>query len=126
LFPTQYSHGFAGTHIVPHFDMRRQEGIRLEHFLKAVAVNLSNSWAAERSRVGAITRRKVVVMRSNLRWCSDGFEFAYWNGDVVRAAFVLDAYEREVIAWRVVAGVGISGSDIRDMMLEALASSSAC
>lgn len=62
----------------------------------------------------------VIVMRSNLRWCSDGFEFTCWNGDVVRAAFVLDAHDREVIAWRAVAGVGISGSDIRDMMLEAV------
>jgi transposase InsO family protein len=23
---------------------------------------------------------KVIVMRSNLRWCSDGFEFTCWNG----------------------------------------------
>ena len=25
---------------------------------------------------------KVIAMRSNLRWCSDGFEFTCWNGDV--------------------------------------------
>lgn len=60
---------------------------------------------------------KVVVMRSNLRWCSDGFEFTCWNGDVVRGAFIIDACAREVIAWRAVAGAGISGSDVRDMML---------
>ena len=42
---------------------------------------------------------KVIVMRSNLRWCSDGFEF---------------------IAWRAVVNAGISGSDIRDLMLEAV------
>lgn len=29
---------------------------------------------------------KVIVMRSNLRWCSDGFEFTCWNGDVTRAS----------------------------------------
>lgn len=63
---------------------------------------------------------KVVVMRSNLRWCSDGFEFTCWNGDVVRGAFIIDAHDREVIAWRVVVNAGISGSDIRDMMLEAV------
>ena len=63
---------------------------------------------------------KVVVMRSDLRWCSDGFEFVCWNGEVVRGAFVLDAHDREVIAWRATAGAGISGSDIRDMMLEAV------
>ena len=63
---------------------------------------------------------KVVVMRSNLRWCSDGFEFTCWNGEVVRGAFALDAHDREVLAWRAVAGAGISGSHIRDMMLEAV------
>lgn len=63
---------------------------------------------------------KVVVMRSDLRWCSDGFEFPCWNGEIVRAAFVLDAHDREVIAWRAATGAGITGSDIRDMMLEAV------
>ena len=63
---------------------------------------------------------KVVMMRSDLRWCSDGFEFTCWNGEVVRGAFVLDAHDREVIAWRAATGAGISGSDIRDMMLEAV------
>ncbi len=29
---------------------------------------------------------KVVTLRSNLRWCSDGFEFTCWNGDIVRGA----------------------------------------
>ena len=63
---------------------------------------------------------KVVMMRSDLRWCSDGFEFTCWNGEIVRGAFVLDAHDREVIAWRATANAGISGSDIRDMMLEAV------
>ena len=34
---------------------------------------------------------KVMTMRSNIRWCSDGFEFTCWNGDVVRGAFIIDA-----------------------------------
>ncbi len=63
---------------------------------------------------------KVVTLCSNLRWCSDGFEFTCWNGDVVRGAFIIDAHDREIIAWRAVANAGISGSDIRDMMLEAV------
>lgn len=61
---------------------------------------------------------KVIVMRSNLRWCSDGFEFTCWNGDVIRVAFIIDAHDREIMAWRGVVNGGISGSDIRDMMLE--------
>lgn len=63
---------------------------------------------------------KVIVMRSNLRWCSDGFEFTCWNGDVIRGAFIIDAHDREIIAWRAVANAGISGSDVRDIMLEAV------
>ena len=63
---------------------------------------------------------KVVTMRSNLRWCSDGFEFHCWNGDVVRGAFIIDAHDREIIAWHAVVGLGISGSMVRDMMLEAV------
>ncbi len=71
-------------------------------------------------RDGRVHDGKVVVMSSNLRWCSDGFEFACWNGDIVRAAFVIDAHDRELIAHVAVSGRGISGSDVRDMMLEAV------
>lgn len=63
---------------------------------------------------------KVITLRSNLRWCSDGFEFACWNGEVIRGAFLIDTHDREVIAWRAVANAGIAGSDIQDMMLEAV------
>ena len=63
---------------------------------------------------------KVVVMRSNLRWCSDDFEIACWNGEIVRVVFAIDAHDREVLAWQAVAGAGISGSMVRDLMLEAV------
>ena len=49
-----------------------------------------------------------------------GFEFTCWNGDIIRGAFVIDAHDREIIAWRAVVNAGISGSDVRDMMLEAV------
>jgi hypothetical protein len=39
------------------------------------------------------------MMCSNLRGCSYGLEFTCWNGDVFRAAFLLDAHDREVIAF---------------------------
>jgi len=71
-------------------------------------------------RIGRLHDGKVVVMRSNLRWCSDGFEITCWNGDIVRIAFIIDAHDREIIAWQAVAGAGISGSMVRDMMLEAV------
>lgn len=71
-------------------------------------------------REGRIHDGKVMVMRSNLRWCSDALEFTCWNGDVIRMAFIIDAFDREIVAWTALSGAGISGSDVRDMMLEAV------
>lgn len=59
-------------------------------------------------------------MRSNLRWCSGGLEFTCWNGDKKRAAFLIDAHDREIISWRAVANAGISDSGVRDLLLEAV------
>ena len=64
---------------------------------------------------------KVGTIRPNLGWCSDGFEFTCWNGDILRGAFIVDAHDREIIAWCAVVNAGISGSDVRDMMLAAVA-----
>ncbi len=47
-----------------------------------------------------------------------GRRFTCWNGDIIRGAFIIDAHDREIIAWCAVANVGVSGSDVRDMMLE--------
>lgn len=71
-------------------------------------------------RDGRVHDGKVMVMRSNLRWCSDGLEFTCWNGEIVRMAFIIDAFDREIIAWAAVSGAGISGSDVRDIMLAAI------
>jgi transposase InsO family protein len=45
---------------------------------------------------------------------------ASWNGEIVRIVFVIDAHDREVLAWHAVAGAGVSGSMVRDLMLEAV------
>lgn len=71
-------------------------------------------------RPGRVHDGKVVVMRSNLSWCSDGFEILCWNDEIVRLGFTLDGHDREAISWLGVAGCGISGSDVRDMMLDAV------
>ena len=47
-------------------------------------------------RVGRTHDGTIMVMRSNLRWCSDGLEFSCWNGDVIRIAFIIDAFDREI------------------------------
>ena len=41
----------------------------------------------------------VRTLRSNTRWCSDGFEIHCWNGEVVRVAFAMDTCDREIITW---------------------------
>ena len=69
-------------------------------------------------RPGRLHDGKVMVMRSNLRLCSEVLELLCWNGEIVRIAFVIDARDREIFAWRAVVGIGISGSQVRDLMLE--------
>ena len=71
-------------------------------------------------REGRLHDGKIAVMASNLRWCSDALEITCWNGEKVRIAFVIDAFDREVLARVAVTGAGISGSDVRDMMLAAV------
>ena len=62
---------------------------------------------------------KVITLRSNLRWCSDGFEIACWNGQVVRVAFSLDCCDREIISHVATTG-GITGEMVRDLMTESV------
>lgn len=60
---------------------------------------------------------KVITLRRNTRWCSDGFEIPCDNRDVVRVAFALDSCDREALGFVATTG-GLSGSLIRDLMLE--------
>ena len=62
---------------------------------------------------------KIITIRPNLRWTSDGFEIACWNGENVRTAFALDTCDREVMAW-CASTRGISGEMIRDLMVESV------
>jgi putative transposase len=101
----------------------RAEGLSPANHKRVYRIMKSNALLLERSGLPRPERThdgKVVMLRSNLRWCSDGLEFVCWNGEIVRAAFLIDAHDREVIAWRALTGAGISGSDVRDMLLEAV------
>ena len=100
----------------------RAVGLPSVNHKRVYRIMTNNSLLLERSGFDRPERThdgKVVMMRSNLRWCSDGLEFTFWNGNVIRAAFLIDAHDREII-WRAVANAGISGSDVRDMLLEAV------
>ena len=64
---------------------------------------------------------RIAVEVSNRRWCSDGFEIGCDNGERVRIAFSLDCCDREAISYVASTG-GISGDDVRDLMVAAVES----
>jgi transposase InsO family protein len=102
---------------------RRAEGLELINRKRVLRILNLHGLTLEQStgrREGRVHDGKIAVMASNLRWCSDACEITCWNGEKVRAAFIIDAFDREVIAHVAVTGAGISGSDVRDMMLAAV------
>ena len=62
---------------------------------------------------------KIITPKSNMRWCSDGFEIKCDNGEKVRAAFSLDCCDREIISF-VSTNQGISGEMVRDLIAESV------
>ncbi|HDZ74585.1 MAG TPA: IS3 family transposase, partial [Aurantimonas coralicida] len=82
-----------------------------------------NGLTLERStarRPGRTHDGVVIALRSNVRWCSDHLEIHARNREVVRVLFVLDACDREIIAWLAAANAGISGEMVRDLMVAAV------
>lgn len=64
---------------------------------------------------------KVITLKSDLRWASDGFEISCWNGEVVRVIFAIDTCDREILAWEGTTG-GFTGEMARNLMLMAVES----
>jgi len=58
---------------------------------------------------------RVITLKSDLRWCSDGFEIRCWSREKVHVVFSLDCCDREVIAWRAQTA-HFCGQDIEDLM----------
>ncbi len=58
---------------------------------------------------------KIITLRSNTRWCSDGFYIPCDNGERVQVAFSLDTCDREAMSY-VASNKGIDGEMIRDLM----------
>ena len=54
----------------------------------------------------------VIALRSNIRWCSDHFQLACRNGEIVRVLFAIDACDREVMGW-LATSAGISSSTLQ-------------
>jgi putative transposase len=82
-----------------------------------------HGWTLPRStrrRTGRAHTGRIRRDASNERWCSDGFEIACWNGELVQIAFVLDCHDREVIA-HVAVPRDLCGADIRALRHQAVA-----
>lgn len=77
-----------------------------------------------RARHAPPTRRhdgKVAVDRSNVRWCSDSFEFRCDDGAPLRVVCALDCCDREAMSWAATTS-GYTGDMVRDVMLQAIES----
>lgn len=62
---------------------------------------------------------KIITLKSNTRWCSDGFYISCDNGDRVQVAFSLDTCDREAMCY-VASNKGVDGAMIRDLMAETM------
>ena len=62
---------------------------------------------------------KIAVAESDMRWCSDGFEFGCDNGEKLRVTFALDCCDREALYWAASNG-GYDSETVQDVMLGAV------
>jgi putative transposase len=88
---------------------------RVWRVMKAHGLLLQRHCGAEQRRHDG----RVMVDQRNRRWCSDGFEIGCNNGERVRVAFALDCCDREAMSFVATTG-GVSGGDVRDLMLAAV------
>jgi putative transposase len=101
---------------------REQTGERAVNVKRVYRVMKVHGLRLQRHSGAGIERRhdgRVAVDRSDIRWCSDGFEIGCDNGERVRIAFTLDCCDREAISWVATTG-GINSADIRDLMVESV------
>ncbi len=100
----------------------RAEGRPAPNHKRVYRVMKARGLLLQRHAGGVEARRhdgRIAVDRSNLRWCSDGFELGCDNGEKVRIAFALDCCDREAISF-VATTEGIKGEDVRDLMTVAV------
>ena len=102
---------------------RRKEGKSTVNTKRVLRVMQQNGLTLQKQTALRPTRTHdgvVVALRSNIRWCSDHLEIHARNDEVVRIVFVIDACDREIIAWSAVANAGISGEMVCDLMIAAV------
>ena len=115
------TYGYRRVHAL----LRRQakaDGIPLPNHKRVYRVMREHGLLLQRHSGRDEDRRhdgRVSVDRSNLRWCSDGFEIGCDDGQKVRVAFALDCCDREALGF-VATTEGIKGEDVQDLMIAAV------
>ena len=115
------TYGYRRVHAL----LRRQakaDGIPLPNHKRVYRVMREHGLLLQRHSGRDEDRRhdgRVAVDRSNLRWCSDGFEIDCDGGDKVRVALALDCCGREALGF-VATTEGIKGEDVQDLMIAAV------
>ena len=102
----------------------RAEGRSAPNHKRVFRVMQVHDLLLQRHAGGVEERRhqgRIAVEVSNRRWCADGFEIGCDNGERVRIAFSLDCCDREAMSYVATTG-GISGEDVRDLMVAAIES----
>jgi transposase InsO family protein len=70
-------------------------------------------------RTERVHEGKIITLRSDTRWCSDGFEFRCFNREKVFVAFIEDTCDREAISW-IASKTPITSEMIRDLVVMAM------
>ena len=104
--------------------LRQKDGKPTVNAKRVLRITQRHALTLQQRHTGLLSSRthdgRIIVLASNQRWCSDHLELHARSGKVVRVLFVIDACDREIIAWSAVAGSGISGEMVRDLMIAAV------
>jgi putative transposase len=82
---------------------------------RVMRINELQMPAKSRRRTGRAHTGRIATEQSNARWCSDVFEIACWNGEIVQIGFALDGCDREALAF-VAEPRDLCAADIRRLM----------
>lgn len=99
--------------------LRRREGSRPVNHKRAYRLMRDAGLLLQR-HTGKSTHThegKIITMKSDLRYCTDGFEIRCWNGERVQVIFSLDCCDREVIAFKATGGYP-TALTVQDLMAD--------
>ena len=113
-----YGHRHAGALVNRIGNVMRMLPVNHTRFYRVMkAYHLLRPKPLERSVRSRRYSCKVAAAQSNTRSCSDGFEIACENGQVVSSTVTKDYCDHEIIFWRARPGRGLPGEPVREMLI---------